>query len=285
MAAPTSSAPPSNMDIGLTKVLMPDVSKWSLTDKWRDDKPKGLFHFPAVLTTNDTEKATTILDKLDWVPRFLRAGPNARKNGRHMLALQIESLKSMVPDSQKRMLTELSSPLYEILCQMVRSAQRDMPDDKYVQAFWPESLALMRYLWGWDLKPHFDSMVEDEAAGTVFMACFGKSGLERTFRFIDPFSVTKYDLVTRPGDVVIFHSDCYRIMHGSLPLKNEGPFYSVTMRRHDGCGYLMGGKRGSSAVAAADAANKRMKCPPPEPESLVDTSDSTFENSASAARA
>ena len=110
----------------------------------------------------------------------------------------------------------------------------------------------------WDLGFHFDSKVDVDEAGVVFMGCFGAVGLVRTFRFVNPFNQTKWDVVTRPGDMVIFHSDCYRIMHGSLPLECDGPFYSVTMRRSDGCGYIMGGKRGSSAVAA-EAAAKRFK--------------------------
>ena len=116
----------------------------------------------------------------------------------------------------------------------------------------------MRYFKKWDLGFHFDSKVDVDEAGVVFMGCFGAVGLVRTFRFVNPFNQTKWDVVTRPGDMVIFHSDCYRIMHGSLPLECDGPFYSVTMRRSDGCGYIMGGKRGSSAVAA-EAAAKRFK--------------------------
>lgn len=225
------------------------------TDAWQSKKPDGLYHLPAMLTTNETDDATTRLDKFVWRPRFTRAGPKARNNGAHMFAPGIR--EQIGADLNQRMIVATDTQLFAALEKMVANAKCKFPKDSFVQAFRAESLACMRYLKKWDLGFHFDYKVEEEEAGIVFMACFGDPGLERIFRFVNPFNKTKWDLITRPGDLVIFHSECYQWMHGSLPLECDGPFYSVTMRRSDGCGYIMGGKRGSSALAGAAA--KRFK--------------------------
>lgn len=255
-AAP-ASAPPAAAP---KPFVMPEVSKRT-TDAWPSVKPSGLYHLPAVLTLNETLNTTAVLDTVDWRARFLRAGPKARKNGAHMFAPGIK--EQVGAGVNQRMVVDTPTQLMATLEYMVANAKQSLPEDPYVQAFRAESLACMRYLKKWDLGFHWDSKVNDEMAGVVFMGCFGLPGLTRTFRYVNPFTQTKWDVVTRPGDLVIFHSECYQWMHGSLPLECDGPFYSVTMRRSDGCGYIMGGKRGSSAVAG-EAAAKRFKHGEPE---------------------
>lgn len=136
--------------------------------------------------------------------------------------------------------------------------------ERILDTFIPESVAVMRHKPGWGLGTHYDNAHDKNKGAVLMLSISNDDTIPRKFQFTDPPRGRMFTIDTPDGHVLFFTGEAYDLwMHESIRnVKQSGECISLTIRLADICGYqaeLGVLSHATGAPAAKRVAHKRIR--------------------------